>query len=303
MIPSPSDLTYFIEVASTLNLSRASERLGISQPSLSLSIQRIEKSLGTLVLTRCKRGVMLTQAGKQLLAHSRSLLETWEKVKSTALASENEIQGAYTIGCHPSVALYSLSGFLPNLMEKHPKLEIKLKHDLSRKITEGVINTGIDIGIAVNPVQHLDLVIHKLCDDEVTLWVPQDFRFPKTIGSTANPLVLICDPDLIQSQSIIKGLNKQGIMIGRVIESSSLEVVASLTANGCGVGLLPSRVVTASVGKQVKRMPNAPIYRDKICLLFRIENKHVRAIQAIGKAVRGFFDEKKINPVLSAGNF
>src|SRR3569832_169837 len=133
MVPSPADLTYFVEVANTLNVSRAAERLGISQPSLSLALQRLEHAVGAPLLNRSKRGVTLTQAGKQLLQHARYLLETWDSVRAGALASVRDIQGSYTIGCHPSVALSLLSRFLPQLLRDHPKLDIRLRHDLSRK--------------------------------------------------------------------------------------------------------------------------------------------------------------------------
>ena len=62
MVPSAAELEYFLEVSSTLNLSRASERLGISQPSLSLAIKRLEQSVGTELFIRHKHGVTLTQA-------------------------------------------------------------------------------------------------------------------------------------------------------------------------------------------------------------------------------------------------
>src|SRR4051812_8184466 len=111
MLPNASDLTYFVEAATVLNLSRAAERLGISQPSLSLAIQRLEHAIGTELMLRSKKGVTLTQAGKLLLAHSRELLQKWESIKGRARASAQEVSGAYTIGAHVSVALYSLAGF------------------------------------------------------------------------------------------------------------------------------------------------------------------------------------------------
>jgi len=61
MLPSAAELEYFLEVANTLNLSRASERLGLSQPSLSLAIKRLELSIGTQLFIRHKQGVTLTQ--------------------------------------------------------------------------------------------------------------------------------------------------------------------------------------------------------------------------------------------------
>ena len=133
-LPNPSDLHYFIEVSSRENLSRAAERLGISQPSLSLAMQRLEDSVGTKLLNRSKKGVQLTKAGKSLLVHSRELLQKWEEVRSGALASEQLVQGTYRLGCHSSVAQYTLPLFLKNLLVKYPQLDIQLKHDLSRKI-------------------------------------------------------------------------------------------------------------------------------------------------------------------------
>lgn len=70
MIPSVAELTYFLEVSNSLNLSRASERLGISQPSLSLAIKRLEQTIGTSLFLRHKHGVSLTQAGKQAIVPS-----------------------------------------------------------------------------------------------------------------------------------------------------------------------------------------------------------------------------------------
>lgn len=278
MIPSPADLKYFVEIAATLNVSRAAERLGISQPSLSLAIRRMEQALGTPLFTRSKRGVSLTPGGKQLLAHAKYLFQTWENVRAGTLSSVNEVQGSYTIGCHPSVALYSLSGFLPGLMAAHPKLDITLKHDLSRKITEDVISMKVDVGIVVNPVQHPDLVIHPLCKDEFTLWT----------SGKEGPSILICDPELAQSQSLMRQLAKKGIKFDRTIVSGSLDVIADLVAHGGGCGFLPARVA-AMARKKLKRVPKAPVFYDEHCLLFRVENKGIKSIQVINQAIRDFF--------------
>jgi len=287
MMPSPSDLTYFIEVASSQNLSRAAERLGVSQPSLTLAVQRLEQAVGTSLLIRSKRGVTLTQAGKQLLVHARELLQKWETVKGHALASTHEIQGSYTIGCHASVALYSLGGFLPDIVEKYPRLEIKLHHDISRKITESVVRMDIDLGIVVNPIRHPDLIIRKLCDDEVTLWVGEGKRKVQDVRS--GEAVLICDPDLLQSQDLLKKLRKAGIQYGRMIPSSNLEVVTQLVAQGVGVGIIPSRVAGSMGHRAIRRIPKAPVFHDEICLLYRVENKAVRSIQVLSDCIISSF--------------
>jgi DNA-binding transcriptional LysR family regulator len=290
MLPSAAELEYFLEISNTLNLSRASERLGISQPSLSLALKRLEHTIGTPLFIRHKQGVTLTPAGKQLLRHTRQLLQDWKNTKSQALASQQEVQGYFTVGCHSTIAMHILSGFLADLLENYPKLEIHLKHDISRKITEQVINSSIDIGIVVNPFKHPDLIIQKLCTDEVGFWVGggnreiQDIRSPKA--------VLLCDPDLTQTQTLLKKCVKTGALSKRMMTTSSLEVIANLTANGCGIGILPTRVAKSIYPDKLKRLPKTPVYSDEICLIYRPENKHIQAIQTIIHTIKNFFHPK-----------
>ena len=289
MMPSPSDLTYFVEVASTGNLSRAAERIGITQPSLSLSIQRLEHSIGTPLLIRSKKGVTPTQAGKQLLARTKDLLQQWDNIRSHALSSTHDVQGNYVLGAHSSVALYSMPYFLSDLLEKNPKLEIKMVHDLSRKIAEKVISMEIDIGIVVNPVKHPDLMIKKLCTDEVTFWTSIKPN-KKTQNYQSGEAVLISDPDLLQTQSLTKQLKKGGIQYSRTLPTSSLEVVTELVASCAGIGIIPSRVANHLAPKKLQRIPNSPVFNDEICLIYRVENKAVQSIQAIAAAITKAFE-------------
>ncbi|MCB0385837.1 MAG: LysR family transcriptional regulator, partial [Bdellovibrionales bacterium] len=203
MLPSASDLEYFLEVVQTGNISRAAERLGITQPSLSLSIKRLEDVLGGQLLVRTKTGVHATHLGLRFHRQSRQLLDQWGRMRADALSTENEIRGNFTLGCHPSVAIYSLPSFFPDLLRDAPDLELSLRHDLSRKITEDVISFQIDFGLVVNPVQHPDLVIRELFRDEVTLW-----KLAKPSSLQRENGVLIYDPNLLQSQALLKKIKR-----------------------------------------------------------------------------------------------
>lgn len=282
MMPSPTELLYFLEVANSLNLSRASERLGISQPSLSIAIKRLENSVGTKILIRQKRGVALTQAGKQLLAHTKQLLQYWNDAKSEALASHHEIQGSYTIGCHPSVAIYYASRFLPTLLAQYPKLEVHLIHDLSRKIVEQVINLSIDIGIAINPTKHPDLIINRIRVDEITLWTNGKNR--KNLDPYSKEATFIYAKDLIQTPVILSRCKKLGMQHNRTLTTENLEIIAELTAAGSGIGILPASI--ASKYPNLKRVSSAPSYHDEACIVYRHENRAVRAIQTIITAIK-----------------
>src|SRR3989344_1950132 len=251
---SPDDLQYFMEVSNTLNLSRASERLGISQPSLSAAMQRLERFTGTALLVRHKKGVTLTSAGKQLLIHAKQLQEYWEIVQSRLLLANEELQGRFTMGCPASIALSYLSKILPDLLEHHKKLEIELKHDNSRKILESILDSSIDIGLIVNPVKHPQLIMQKLCEDETAFW---------------------------------HLLDKKGMRYARMLGTHNLEVIADLTAQGGGIGILPTSLAKR-FGK-LKKIANTPTYPDEIYLVYRPENRTVKAIQTIASAIKAFF--------------
>ena len=190
------DLKYFLTISKTLNVTRASEIIGISQPALSYSIKRLETELGGKLLIRLKNGIQLTKLGEEFRLRSRRLLYEWEQAQNLAKPDSGLIQGSYTIGIHPSVALYSLEHFMPQLQSDFPGLNFNFIHGLSREMTEKVISWEADFGIVVNPIKHPDLVITKLCTDEVTI-----FFAPKAQDK------LIYDHNLTQSHHILKQIN------------------------------------------------------------------------------------------------
>jgi DNA-binding transcriptional LysR family regulator len=288
MMPSPTELQYFIEISHTLNISRAAERLGISQPTLTLAVQRLESQFGLPLLIRSKAGVKMTLAGQKLVSQARILLHEWDRIRDDAIKTESELRGRYTIGCHPSVALYSVPTFLGKMLIENPGLEVRLVHDLSRRITEEVISFKIDFGIVVNPWEHPDLVIRPLCTDEISIWVAK--KASPLQSATSGKGVMICDPDLVQSQFILKQLAKRGMHFPRLVTTSNLEVVSSLVAAGAGAGILPGRVARHVKSYGLKPLlKDGPQYDDKICLVYRADAQRSKASRLISKQIEEQF--------------
>lgn len=267
MLPNPSDLKYFLETYSTGNISRASERLGITQPSLSLSIKRLEELLDAKLFLRSKGGVIPTDQGHILAKNTQELMTKWEDLSLKTKSSIDQVKGFINIGCHPSVALYSLGPWFKTMINDYKDLNINLSHDLSRKVSEEVISFKTDIGIVVNPVSHPDLIIKHLFDDEVTLWKSKNKKF--------NEDVLILDTDLHQTKVILKSIRTD---FKRQIKSSSLEVIASLTKLGTGVGILPGRVAGSEL---VKYNSSVKSFKDKICLIYRSDTPKTKTLMTV----------------------
>ena len=140
--------------ARSKNISRAAERLGIGQPSLSQAIQRLERILSTKLFDRFKTGIQLTAAGHRLLIEGKSALEAWDRLNAKTRAAESEIQGHFTIGCHSAVGAYTLPKFLEKIFRQYPEIELRLRHALSREILEEVVSFQVDFGLVMNPAPH-----------------------------------------------------------------------------------------------------------------------------------------------------
>jgi DNA-binding transcriptional LysR family regulator len=266
-----NDLKYFIELAQSQHVSRAAERLGVSQPALSHCMKRIEQETGLSLFLRSKKGVTLTAAGLRLFESSQTLLQNWQDVILAAKNEMQEISGVIRLGCHTAVAQYTLPKFLPRFLKSNPQVTFQLEHGLSRHINEAIISGSVDVGLVVNPISHPDLVIKEILKDRVTFWQSRNNQ---------NKDLLIYDPSLLQSQSLLKKLGLKKIHFKRKMESSSLEVIAQMVVAGAGVGLLPERVIQAFASDQVLMMSEAPSFQDRICLVFKPEFRKMKKGQA-----------------------
>ena len=278
---SPQEVGYFLECARQENLTRAAERLGLSQPALTMALKRLEGEVGAELFHRSKRGIRLTKAGQRFQQEAKLLEDYWKRLTLSLRESETTLSGSYSIGCHPSVALYSLPQTLPKLLADFPELTLDLQHDLSRKITERVISGELDIAIVVNPVRHPDLVIRPLCKDVVKFWRSKE----NTANNQSKP-VLLCQPDLAQTQALLR---KTKLDFSRQVNSSSLEVLASLAEAGAGVAILPSRV--AKHWKKLQAL-DLPGFQDEISLLYRVENRKNSAFRVLAERLeKGMLSE------------
>lgn len=277
MIPHWHDLKYFLTVCESKNISRAAELLGISQPSLSLAIKRLENVAQVELFIRTKTGVDLTREGIAFRERSEQLMDLWQSISEDIKRKSDEISGRYIVGAHVSVALMSLVSVIADLMKLHANLELTITHGLSRVITDQVIGFDIDFALVVNPTPHPDLVITEIVHDEVGFYVNAREHMRD---------VLIYDPNMLQSQSLLGSMKSLGIKFKRTITSSSLELIAHLTRLGSGVGLLPARVVKLNAPELTPWSEALPIFHDRHCLIYRADAQSTKSARMLAHDLR-----------------
>ena len=136
-------LKLFMRVARTGSFSRAGRELGLRQSSASRMIATLERELGTALLTRTTRAVVLTEAGGEYLARIEPILEELDEAEH-AMRETGELRGKLRVGMPPSVALREVIPRLPTFMERHPHLQIDL---VTGDQAPDFIREGIDVAL------------------------------------------------------------------------------------------------------------------------------------------------------------
>ena len=127
-------LEQLIAVAEHGNVSAAARELFISQPTLSSSIARLERSLSlTLLIRHHARGVSLTPAGADFLVRARSLIDHAQEIEADVRELRDSVSGAITVGCFVTLAPFFVPRLINRLKEDHPELRVHL--------TEGTLDT------------------------------------------------------------------------------------------------------------------------------------------------------------------
>lgn len=278
-------------VAEKGSISRAARSLGMSQPSLTQSIRKLETHLNTQLLHRDSRGVSLTESGRLVLSAAGEIFEIVERLQGSLHSLEEEVAGEMVVGCHESLGAYFMPNFMRQLVSDYPKLHVTLWNDTSAKVRDAVVDRSIDFGLVVNPEPHPDLVLVQLFKDGVEAYVaasepPVESRIDALVRIKQGPLIYA--GRVQQCRDIIARLSADRCLPERRLECGDLEIVKSLVMAGLGVALLPRRVaMNRAEGRLTQLHPDLPSYPDEIYLLYRHDFHRTRgAIKLKDELVR-----------------
>lgn len=129
------------------NITKASERLYISQPSLTYRIKQLEKEFGVKILSRGKKGVEFTEHGEYLVQYASNMLTILEKVKEQLSNMDNKVKGTLKLGVSKIYARYELPNILSLFLKKYPEVDIQLKTGFSSEICQMLHREEAHVGI------------------------------------------------------------------------------------------------------------------------------------------------------------
>lgn len=280
---------YFRAVVEHGSLTAAARALGVSQPTLSGAVRRLEARLNTTLLTRSGRGVKPTASGAILVEEAGRILQNMERIEARIADLEQDDVGQFDVGCYDSLGAYFLPGFLKRFMVDAPRINIQLVNARSADVRQMVVEQRIHFGVVVNPEPHPDLVMVELFDDAVDVIATQ--RAPSLTAAHAllQKSVVMLAERVPQSDAILQRLALDGVEPARVQRCGELELVKSLTLGGVGIGILPRRVAAYGGHSGLYRLhPELPYVPDVIMLLYHVDLHRTRAAMRVKDALLSY---------------
>ena len=147
-----SQLEYIVAVDTYRHFATAAEACHVTQPTLSMQIQKLEDELGILVFDRSRQPVVPTETGLAVLMQARDVLRAARRIPEIISESRNDFQGDLRIGIIPTLAPYLLPYFIGEFIGKHPAVSVQIQELVTEQIVERLRNGLIDVGLVVTPL-------------------------------------------------------------------------------------------------------------------------------------------------------
>lgn len=150
---SITQLEYIWAVYKHGHFAKAAEACNVTQPTLSMQVQKVEEDLGVIIFDRSKKPILLTDVGKKIIEQIQTVLFEAKKIESIISQNEsNAVHGELIVGVIPTIAPYLLPLMLPVLEKNYPELKLKIVELHTNRIIEQLGNDEIDVGILATPL-------------------------------------------------------------------------------------------------------------------------------------------------------
>jgi DNA-binding transcriptional LysR family regulator len=245
-----SQVQAFVTVAREGSVSRAAERLFITQPALTARLQGLERDLGASLFMRTSRGMRLSEAGHAFLPYAVRALETLDDGRSQVDSLERGGAGQLTVGSAPAVSTYLLPVLLKRFAETHPRIAVSVRTGHSEEILAQVLAEQVDVGL-VRTLRHPEIESTLLYEDRLVLVVMPDHAFSQSKSIEMDALrheQLILFDRTSSFYELTSALFRQaGITPVGVMELDNVEAAKKMVQEGFGIALLPRMAVSGEL--------------------------------------------------------
>lgn len=264
-------LEYLVSVAEYGHFGRAAAACCVTQPTLSMQIQKAEQQLGAVLFDRSRTPVVPTDVGRKVVAQARVVLREAARLAELCSAAEGMVAGVLRVGVLPTLGPYLMPQLVSALAERYPQLQVVLEELQTEVIVERLREESLDIGLVATPHVAADLLQWPLFSEPLLGYVHAQHALA---GHSSLRLAELPPEDVwLLSEAhclgqltrdlchLSGGRGEQCLAFGRTFqfESGSIEMLKQLVAHNGGLTLLPALSVEprAALPDMVRLIPFA----------------------------------------------
>lgn len=236
-------LKTLIHVAELGSLSKASDRLHIAQPALSRQIRQLEKELGVYLFERHGRGMVITEAGREVLARATRIMDELDAIRSSVAGGRASFRGAVAIGTTPTIAEIVTVPLVKRIREDHPELSIRFSSAFSGYLVDWLQRGELELAISYDLQPLHTLRIEPVMMENLVLVGPADsgLRMEEAVrfASLATQPLVLPSPRHGLRKIMDQCAREAGFALTANIEADSFGAMIDLVRHGFGLTALP----------------------------------------------------------------
>ncbi len=286
-------LRYFLAVAEVGSFSRAADRLGISQPTLSQQMRDLEAALRVSLFQRRGKRILLTSAGLIFQEHARAILRQFESFLQELSSEPQQLRGALHLGVVPILNVPLVPHLLGLFAAKHPGISIIVDEISSTEIETALEEGRMDVGLGFVTRYSPNLRYERLCTDEFALVVSEEHAWSKRrkipFAELHQQRLLQLTDSFVMRHMTDEICRKHQVRPRTVAEISSIETLLRSLATLKAAALMPKIALRGREGLKLKAIQlqgkNLGVEIGLLRLSDSLGNSAVSAFTTLAKAI------------------
>jgi len=309
-----TQLQYVLAVAENKNFTQAAEKCFVTQPTLSMQIQKIEAELGVQIFDRSKKPIQLTEIGIKIVNQAKNIVNEAGRIRDIVDQQKGFIGGEFRLGIIPTIMPTLLPMFLSSFIKKYPKVKLIIEELNTEDIITKLNNGHLDAAIAATPLEEEKIKEVVLYYEPFVAYIPDNYKAVEKEEIVIDDLeiddiLLLQDGHCFRDGilNLCKNANKTKTGNSFQLESGSFETLIKLADEGLGTTLLPylHTLDIKSLDKNKLRHFKDPKPAREVSLIYPKNELKIQIIDALRNVISGvirgaiaYQDFKIISPKL-----